>query len=357
MPVNKTFRAKAYMPPGTLIRVVQLPQKMWPAHTAAAHRVSYHSTGRTGRPRLVTGAVYIPEGNAPRGGWPVVSYAHGTTGISHACAPSLTGLFLPERGHVAHWLERGFAVTATDYEGLGGRGNHPYFDGKHEAWDIIDIVRAARQLDHPIGCHWVVTGFSQGGHAALFTAQMASGYAPDLDFRACVALAPPSHMRKLWTSMAAFDHHEVSPLLPYILEGLASTHPHLHPDELLTAKGRDLVHAAHSEGLLAMFRDCMDIGTDEVEATALTTDEQILAALDDDEIPMTRFDRPVYIGQGLADEIATPDATADLVSEIKETQADLTYHTFDGVSHTQVLTAAHPASADWVHQVFGRRPR
>lgn len=352
MPGSNHFRARAYVPPGTLIRSVRLPGKMWPPHTAAAHRVAYHSTGRTGRPRLVTGAVYVPEGDAPRGGWPVVSYAHGTTGISHACAPSLTGLFLPEREHVGHWLERGFAVVATDYEGLGGRGNHPYFDGRHEAWDIIDIVRAARQLDHPFGCHWVVAGFSQGGHAALFTAQMATGYAPDLDYRACVSLAPPSHMRKLWTSMAAFDHHEISPLLPYILEGLAATHPHLHPDELLTGKGRDLVHAAHSENLLGMFRDCMDISADEVEAKALTTDDQILSALDDEEIPMTGFDRPVYIGQGLADDLATPETAEELVSEIRGTDADLTYETFGGIGHVQILTAAHPGSAHWVRRVF-----
>src|SRR4051794_35577771 len=50
--------------------------------------VLYKSTGVDGRAVAVSGLVSIPEGKTPKGGWPVVTWAHGTTGIADECAPS-----------------------------------------------------------------------------------------------------------------------------------------------------------------------------------------------------------------------------------------------------------------------------
>ncbi len=55
---------------------------------ARTELVLYRSTGVTGKAVAVSGTVSIPKGTAPRGGWPVISYAHGTTGIADQCAPS-----------------------------------------------------------------------------------------------------------------------------------------------------------------------------------------------------------------------------------------------------------------------------
>lgn len=352
MPVNISFRARAYAPPGTLIRAAGLPERTWPPGTAAAFRVAYHSAARDGGPRLVTGAVCLPEGDPPAGGWPVVSYARGTTGISHVGTPSLTGLFPAERAHAGQWLDRGFAVAATDFEGLGGRGGHPHFDGRHEAWDLTDIVRAARQLSYPVGRDWIVAGFSQGAHAALFTAQTATAYAPDLDYRACVALAPPAGLRKLWTSMADFDRPELAPLLEYVLGGLAATRPDLSPDDLLTGKGYRLLRAAHRGGPLGMSRGGADPGPARVEGRKPTTAAQIRAALSRDAIPFGRFDRPVYLGQGLADEVAAPGGAGELAAELRSAGAALTRAAFDGEDHAGVLAAAQPSVADWARALL-----
>ena len=48
----------------------------------------YRSTGATGKPVAVSGALAVPKGRAPAGGWPLISWAHGTTGIADRCAPS-----------------------------------------------------------------------------------------------------------------------------------------------------------------------------------------------------------------------------------------------------------------------------
>ena len=36
----------------------------------------------------MSGTLTVPKGKAPKGGWPVISWAHGTTGIADQCAPS-----------------------------------------------------------------------------------------------------------------------------------------------------------------------------------------------------------------------------------------------------------------------------
>ena len=62
-------------------------------------------------------------------------------------------------------------MAVTDYEGLSTPGPHPYLNGEAVADDVVDAVRASRQLGVPTTGRWVVAGFSQGGHAALFVGE------------------------------------------------------------------------------------------------------------------------------------------------------------------------------------------
>src|SRR5699024_2113962 len=47
----------------------------------------YRSTDIHGNTIAVSGTVAIPKGAPPEGGWPVISWTHGTTGIADICAP------------------------------------------------------------------------------------------------------------------------------------------------------------------------------------------------------------------------------------------------------------------------------
>ena len=53
-----------------------------------AYRIMYRSIGALGGPVAETGMVFVPHGSPPAGGWPVVVWAHGTTGVGDDCAPS-----------------------------------------------------------------------------------------------------------------------------------------------------------------------------------------------------------------------------------------------------------------------------
>ncbi len=88
-------------------------------------------------------------------------------------------------------LSRGFVVVATDYVGLGTPGQHPYLIGESEARSVLDSVRAARRFPGAkAGDTFAVWGHSQGGHAALFTGQLAASYAPELKLAGVAAAAP-----------------------------------------------------------------------------------------------------------------------------------------------------------------------
>src|SRR2546430_4843432 len=80
-------------------------------------RVMYHSRSLQDHDIPVTGLIAIPAAPPPAGGYPVITWAHGTTGIADPCAPSLS----PE-GYVQfanNLLDAGYGLARTDYEGLG----------------------------------------------------------------------------------------------------------------------------------------------------------------------------------------------------------------------------------------------
>jgi hypothetical protein len=141
-----------------------------PDALASARRnqlILYRSTGVQGKPVAVSGLVHIPKGKPPRGGWPIVTWAHGTTGLGDQCAPSrnpgegamhaLTAYIEPL---LDRFLDAGIAVVRTDHEGLGTKGVHPYLVGRSEGRSVLDIVRAARQAHDSLGRRVVVAGHS-----------------------------------------------------------------------------------------------------------------------------------------------------------------------------------------------------
>ncbi|WP_419922431.1 lipase family protein [Candidatus Poriferisodalis sp.] len=160
-------------------------------------RVTYLSTGVHGDLVEVSGLVFAPPG-VPAGS-PVVAWAHGTTGVADICAPSVT--HPAESGIPMAIAAAGHIVAATDYEGLGTPGTHPYLVGESEGRSTIDIVRAVGQMDIGASDRYVVWGLSQGGHAALWTGQIAPSYAPELDLAGVVAAAPAADIDGLMNTV------------------------------------------------------------------------------------------------------------------------------------------------------------
>lgn len=334
-------------PPGTVLDRRPLPEDLWPTHAAEAIHVVYQGVGYDGAGRGVSGSVFLPTGDAPPEGWPVVSYAHGTTGLADHCAPSLAGLSRLEREHVARWLAAGYVVAATDYEGLASAGPHPYFNGEAVADDVIDIVRAAGRLDSRVGRTWLVTGFSQGGHAALFVGLVASRYAPDLDFRGTVALAPPVHLPLLISVVTEDGARPVSVFLPFLLAGLRTSHPHFDARPFLTSAGGRLVDAAATASLVDMFRAIAKLTNDDLGITRLHTRPGVEEILHACRVPVTRMDRPVFVTAGTDDDVVPVAVVERFVGDLELAATAVRFHREEGGNHGDMLGAAHQDVIEW----------
>ncbi|HEI8439624.1 TPA: alpha/beta fold hydrolase [Acinetobacter baumannii] len=191
-------------PSGTPTNNIQNPVVKVEAYTstnlgsvaAESSILTYKMLGQSGQEVQATSLVFTPITPPPVGGWPIVVWAHGTTGVADACAPSKAALADSTKDLISKLLAAGYVVVAPDYEGLGTLGIHPFLNVKSEAFSITDAVVAARnylsQRNLLTSKKWVTVGHSQGGHAALGAAQYASR--AQLDYKGTVAVAPASNL-------------------------------------------------------------------------------------------------------------------------------------------------------------------
>ena len=203
-------------------------------------------TAVNGRDIAVSGVVIAPDDKGPRGGRVVVTWAHGTAGLADLCAPSKQtdiasgaastsgpagfGAAMP---YVQTFLDAGYVVAATDYEGLGTPGLHPFLVGESEGRGVLDAARAARGLKAANASNTaLVFGHSQGGHAALFAGELAASYAPGLRVLGVVAAAPApdvEHTLPLVASATFANGFVVS-----VVEGFHAAYPQFDPAAVLT---------------------------------------------------------------------------------------------------------------------------
>lgn len=346
-----TTSAEAHEQPGRLVNAEGLPKDLWLPETGRAYRVKYTSTGYDGRRVIVSGAVFVPPGRAPKGGWPVISWAHGTVGVADVCANSRAGRSQRDIDFLTTWLAAGYAIVASDYEGLGTPGEHAYLNGRSEAYGVIDIVRAARKLDHSLGRAWLSVGQSQGGQASLFTGSVIRKYAPELDYRGTIATAPSSQLRLTASVAKPFDAASpANPSVLMIVAGLRNTHPKtFDAARYLTPYGQELLAKA-------MNTDCYTAiaqqlagkhGTDIFDVDA-AEQEELLRMIDQDaEIPISRYREPLFIGQGTADLTAYPLATKITADKLREAGSKVTFTFYPGADHGGVMAAAKADMLTW----------
>jgi hypothetical protein len=173
------------------ITASSVPSKAW--------RVLYGSTTAGGQATTVSGTVIVPTA-AYNGTRPVVAYAPGTQGWGDDCAPSAemaAGNF-DEQFAVDNLLNKGWAVVVIDYPGLGTPGTHTYNVGTAEGYATLDGLRAAVHLPEaglspsaPLG----IEGYSQGGGAGGWAAQLQPTYAPELRLTGVAAGGTPANLQ------------------------------------------------------------------------------------------------------------------------------------------------------------------
>jgi Secretory lipase len=221
--------------PGALESAMTMPgySRSRQGQLVESARVVYRSTsGDTGRQTVVSGSVFTPKGRAPEGGWPVIAFGHGTTGIDEPCAPSLSENLLGFSSIVVGYAKLGYAVALPDYEGLGSPGVHPYTDARTAGLNMIDAVRALRHTFPDVSDRWAAVGGSQGGAAAWAADEEATSYAPELDLVGAVAFVPAADVAGIVDKAVANTMTPDQALaFQSIVESLARRHPDVNRDD------------------------------------------------------------------------------------------------------------------------------
>ncbi|MCW4355486.1 lipase [Hoyosella sp. YIM 151337] len=336
--------ASAATLPGSLISVSPLPAQLWLPGTARAHHVHYWSTGLRDEPVPVTGAIFVPEGNPPPGGWPILSWAHGTVGLGDDCAPSTAGRSARDIEYLAHWLSQGYVIVASDYLGLGAPGLHPYLIGEPTAYSVIDMVRAAVAADPALSRKWAVIGQSQGGHATLFTTRLAPSYAPDLDFRGGVGTGVPSHLEYLISATGPWlpdiGQPGLTVFVSYIIASLRAAYPEAHIDSYLSPLGRSVIADAEHLCYWEQHARVRGIGIGSLFSRQLTDAPFFTAIRDAMEVPVSGYERPFFIAQGGVDVVVWAPLTELLAAQLRATGQPAAVRYYPNDNHDSTMAAS-----------------
>ena len=172
---------------------------------ARAWKVRYVSKDVNDVVTEVTGLVIAPEEKGKDR--KVMTWCHGTTGLGDSAMPSAEPN--PARNLITYfdanstqqndygvpglqgWIDDGYVVCATDYQGLGTPGQHQYVVNRTQARDAVYLVHAARKMeDVSAGTKFGCTGWSQGGGASAAVAELEPEDYGDLKLVGTVCMSP-----------------------------------------------------------------------------------------------------------------------------------------------------------------------
>jgi len=340
--------------PGSIIRSEVVTGVAGIPAGATVWRVLYRSRSIYDADIAVSGYIVVPSGPAPPAGWKVLAWAHGTTGITPTCFPSRFDT--SGAGHpylvpdLAGFLARGYVVAATDYEGITGL--EPYLLGASEGRGVLDAARAAVHLPGVhVSATTVIYGHSQGGHAALFAAELAPTYAPELRVIGVVAAAPATNLSLIMT-LAGTPAGQAA--LSFLLEAgwsWVNAYTDLPASVLFTPEG-----IAQTPGLVA---GCLGdtvrrIISGHVAGNALfnpdaPTNPTVLAHARSNDPGRVRTAFPILIVQGTADTTVPPALTDAYVQKMACPIGDtVEYLRFTGANHGSIPTAASSTVLAWM---------
>ncbi len=323
---------------------------------AVAYRVRYASRSVTGDPIEVTGMVIAPDDAADAADRPVLAVAHGTVGMGDSCAPSANGVDARSAAFLAPYLEAGYVVAATDYEGLGTPGLHPYVVGESEARGVVDSVRAARSIDGlGAGDQVVVWGHSQGGHAAVHTAQRWADLAPELELLGVAAGAPPSQFPLL------ADFLKGSPYQGYMVmvaAGFAAAYPDLDLEAILTPVGVEGLSTLEEGCTAEIFEYYNPLAYEDIVTVPdIFADPAWGAALEENDSNRRPVDVPLLILHGEQDDQIPTASSALLLSQLCALgSAEIERRTYPGVGHGDAPEAYAAELVTWVADRFAGAP-
>lgn len=317
-------------------------------------RVVYRTEGVSGQKILSSGMIFVPD--EPAENRPVLAWAHGTLGLGEKCAPSRAEK-LSDLAWLGDALSQGWVVTATDYAGFGTPGVQGYLIGKTEAHDVLNSVRAARNLPAAnAGNEYVIWGHSQGGHSALFAASQARAYAPELDLKGTVAAAPAAEL------IALLDQQYDTAAAWVIGPIITATWPHfngaINVNEVLTTEGQETYRtiaeqciAQSALGGLARTALRQKIF---VENPVQQAAWRQMAA--EQSAPLLKANQPLMVVESKTDKVVLPNTTSLYIQQACAAGSNLQALWIDKGAHQDIPALTYPQVLPWIAERFQDKP-
>ena len=353
--------------PGTFIKSERIrPLPGFSQGEFELFRFMYHSTTTNGDDIPVTGLLAVPTGDVPAGGWPSVTYAHGTMGAAAKCGLSIapqspkTAANFQFTTKVRPLLERGYAVIATDYQGMGPPVTPMYLLGDAEGRNVLDSIRAVQQWRNDISPTTVLWGHSQGGQAVLFASQLQDDYAPELDIQGTVSVAPailPPLPLALNLIGSNPDPQEQTWLTVTALGTWTQNYSDLDNDDVFTEEG--IKSLSKLEELCSF--DLREYFYNEPMSTYIkipeaTTNPRALRALKRNLAGGEPLNSPLLLVQGMKDTVVLPYETPAYFSLICQQRATAQLELYPEDDHYSIIPNAEDQIDEWMQQRLAREP-
>ena len=322
--------------------------------------------------------LFNPIGATPEGGFPLVVWAHGTTGIANSCAPSLSFASFSNEIAIGSLLAEGYAVLAPDYEGFGTPGIQPYYVRESHANSILAAIPAVHEIEgNELTAEWALAGHSLGGHVALSTARAEQD--PAFPLQAVVALAPGTDLVPL--SMRAFEAVDMEIAQGqletaaervffinvnggFVANALPFLDPTFDPAILFGDDVDDLLDIAVDEEICGEFANSVN-NTLSVHLDSLGTltdfgglrrdwftEPALVGLLEQQALNDEAQSAPLLVVQGDADTQIPVAATTDFVNLQLSLGTDVTYELIPGATHSDVARSEFGVALEWLVEQF-----
>lgn len=366
-PYRAFYRPPEPLPPGAPGSLIRAEAFEIEPSGFQARRLLYHSRTAADGDIAVSGVLVTPDGDPPPGGFPLITFAHPTVGISEKCAVS-ANLFVPlvpvdlqnfYQLYFEPFLRAGYAVAATDYQGMGAPGPYSYLVGEVEGRNVLDMAQAARQVAGvQVSSRVAIVGHSQGGHGGLFARQMAATYAPELTVVGAAFVAPAAEIQPILE--AVLTRTERTPLTGMVamaaVSWVESYAPALRLNDIMSAEGRRTARRLGEHCILVA-----DLGFAErppgayfpVNPASLPAWADVIAQ---NTAASGRVGVPLLIAQGEADAVVPFASTAAFVGAAKTAGNEITFLTYPGAGHMSALHLAMPEIVRWIGGRFSAPP-
>ena len=353
--------------PGQLLKAELLDAGKLPTSSSEGYRLMYVSRSgvQAPVPIAVSGEIFFPKARMPAGGWPVVAWEHGTTGIADVCAPSWRGFSTRDKTYLNRWLDEGFAVVATDYQGLGTSGPHPYLLYRPEGYSALDGTLAALgaykgRLRNQI----ILVGQSQGSGAALGAAWLAPAYAPHLNILGVVATGlvvdftvPPNAPHQ----PLPVEYGDAKSLAAaFAMLEIEGTDQSLHPDidvrSVMTPQGVILSKIARRGCLIDLMKATAKSQLETKDLFSKSINVLESGKWDATHIPNAAIKVPIFAGTGLADTEASLPGQYNAVAAMCDAGTKVTWMKYPGLTHNGALNGSFADSMAFVRALMAGHP-